>query len=150
MPTLRTSKKKTSKKTTSKKTTTARPRQLVDDMLIKVTPQVQKRMDQLIDTLQNTKEARIGDLKWLGGQILLRSRDVSDQLKTLREQSIKAAANTASSAVEAGSRATNAVAEAGSRAGSAAVGVGKRAASAVGLRTSKKKTSRKTSKKTAK
>lgn len=129
MPTPRASKKKTSKKATSKKNSaTGRSRQLVDDVLVKVSPQVQKRVDQLIDTLQNTKEARLGDLKWLGGQILLRSRDVSEQLKTLREQSLKAAATTTSAAVDVGSRAT-----------SAAVGVGKRAASAVGVRTSSKK-----------
>ena len=80
----RTSIKKTSKKVAEKS------RQLVDDVMVKVSPAMQKRVDQLIETLQNTKEARIGDLKWLGGQILLRSKVVSDQLKAIRVPMTKA------------------------------------------------------------
>lgn len=90
MPTSpRISRKKNSKKA-SKKTSrklSAKSRKLVDDVLVKVSPQVQKRVDQLIETLQNTREARMGDLKWLGGQILLRSREVSEQLKKLKAAS---------------------------------------------------------------
>lgn len=76
--------KRTTKKSAAKKSTGFKSRQLVDEVLVKVSPQVQKRVDQLIDTLNNTKEARLGDLKWLAGQILLRSKEISSQLKNIK------------------------------------------------------------------
>lgn len=88
--------RKTSKKTARKKGPSRKSslgatrrglqnsRRLVDDVLVKVSPQVQKRVDQLIGTLNDTKEARMGDLKWLAGQILLRSREISQQLKMVK------------------------------------------------------------------
>lgn len=53
----------------------------VDEALVVVSPRVQKHVDQLIASLQNTREARMGDLKWLASQILLRSKEISAQLK---------------------------------------------------------------------
>lgn len=64
-------------------------RSKVDDVLVKVSPQVQKRVDTLIATLQDTREARMGDLKWLAGQILLRSREISAQLKSVGEKAVR-------------------------------------------------------------
>ena len=72
------------KKATSKKKSI---KAKVDDVLVKVSPQVQKTVDQLIATLQNTREARMGDLKWLAGQILLRSKEISAQIKSVGKKS---------------------------------------------------------------
>ncbi len=86
------SSKKASAKKASAKTQSAKARQLMDDVLMRVNPQVQKSVDQVFASLNNTKEARMGDLKWLAGQILLRSKDISEQIKKVSKSSPQKAA----------------------------------------------------------
>lgn len=91
-------KKKTSKKVTkkvSKKKTTkkrwARSQQVIDDVLVKISPTLQGKINHLVSVLENSREGKLGDLRFLGGKILLRAQEVSRGLKDLRHRKKKSA-----------------------------------------------------------
>lgn len=85
-------KRSRSKKTTKKKTSPKikkRPsstHQVIDDMLVKISPTLQSKINQLMGVLENSKEGRLGDLTFLAGKILQRAQDVSKSLKSLRKR----------------------------------------------------------------
>ena len=85
-------KKKTAKKTAKKKKTTkrwARSQKMIDDVLVKISPSLQGKINHLVSVLENSREGKLGDLRFLGGKILLRAQEVSRGLKDLRHRKKK-------------------------------------------------------------
>ncbi len=80
--------KKTSKKKTTKKRW-ARSQKMIDDVLVKISPTLQGKINHLVAVLENSREGKLGDLSFLGGKILLRAQEVSRGLKALRNRKKK-------------------------------------------------------------
>lgn len=59
-------------------------KKLVDQMLVKVSPQLQDKIDNLIKTLESSRDGRIADLSLLAGKILIRAQNISHGLRTSR------------------------------------------------------------------
>lgn len=80
-------------KTSSKKTITSSlkrsSKKIVDQVLAKIPPQLQNRIDYLIATLENSKDTKLHDLTLLASKILIRAQEVSKQLRTLQQNKIK-------------------------------------------------------------
>ena len=82
-------KKKTAKKTTVKKKSSkvwARSQKMIDDVLVKISPTLQGKINNLVAVLENSREGKLGDLSFLGGKILLRAQEVSRGLKAIRNR----------------------------------------------------------------
>ncbi len=85
-------KKKIVKKTSKKKTPSkrwARSQKMIDDVLVKISPSLQGKINHLVSVLENSREGKLGDLRFLGGKILLRAQEVSRGLKDLRHRKKK-------------------------------------------------------------
>ena len=85
-------KKKSSKKVAKKKTAGkrwARSQKMIDDVLVKISPTLQGKINHLVSVLENSREGKLGDLRFLGGKILLRAQEVSRGLKDLRHRKKK-------------------------------------------------------------
>ncbi len=80
--------KKTAKKKTTKKRW-ARSQKMIDDVLVKISPTLQGKINHLVAVLENSREGKLGDLSFLGGKILLRAQEVSRGLKALRNRKKK-------------------------------------------------------------
>lgn len=76
-------KKKTSKKTTLKSATT-RVKKKVDDVLVRISPGLQQKVDRLIGTLDNSRQGLAGDLSFLASQILVRAQEISRGLRQMK------------------------------------------------------------------
>ena len=70
----------------------ARSQKMIDDVLVKISPALQIRINHLVAVLENSREGKLGDLRFLGGKILLRAQEVSRSLKELRHRKKKPAA----------------------------------------------------------
>ena len=82
---IKKSTKKTDKKT-SKKMSWARSQKMIDDVLVKISPSLQGKINHLVAVLENSREGKLGDLSFLGGKILLRAQEVSRGLKALKDR----------------------------------------------------------------
>ncbi len=92
-------KKKTSKKTarktsaktasTSKKKSMSKVKNIVDRVLVKMNPQLQDKISQLTKTLEDSREARRGDLSLLAGKILIRAQEISRSLRGIKKKGSK-------------------------------------------------------------
>ena len=77
--------KKISKKKKSSKRW-ARSQKMIDEILVKINPSLQGKINNLVAVLENSREGKLGDLRFLGGKILLRAQEVSRGLKSLRRR----------------------------------------------------------------
>jgi hypothetical protein len=59
---------------------------MIDEMLVKISPALQGKIDHLVAVLENSREGKLGDLSFLAGKILLRAQDVSRGLKAMRKR----------------------------------------------------------------
>lgn len=75
--------KKTSKKT-SLKAATKRVKKKVDDVLVRISPGLQAKVDRLIGTLDNSRQGLTGDLSFLASQILVRAQEISRGLRQIK------------------------------------------------------------------
>lgn len=92
-------KKKTSKKTvrktskkaagSSKKKSASKVKNIVDRVLVKMNPQLQDKIAQLTKTLEDSRDARRGDLSLLAGKILIRAQEISRSLRGLKKKGEK-------------------------------------------------------------
>ena len=62
---------------------------MIDDVLVKISPTLQGKINHLVAVLENSREGKLGDLSFLGGKILLRAQEVSRGLKELRNRKKK-------------------------------------------------------------
>jgi hypothetical protein len=53
----------------------------LDQVLIKVSPQLQQKIDYLINTLESSKKTHVNQLSLLAGKILVRAQEVSQSLR---------------------------------------------------------------------
>lgn len=87
--------KKIAKKTSAKKAApTGRlgslkksSKKLVDQVLVRMSPQLQSKVDQLIQNLEVSREGRMGDLSLLAGKILIRAQEISKSLRQMKKPS---------------------------------------------------------------
>lgn len=75
--------KKTSKKS-SLKSATKRVKKKVDEVLVRISPSLQQKVDRLIGTLDNSRQGLVGDLSFLASQILVRAQEVSKGLRQVK------------------------------------------------------------------
>lgn len=61
----------------------ARSAAKIDELLVKISPALQARVNHLVSMLENTREARLGDLTFLAGRILMRAQEISRGIKSL-------------------------------------------------------------------
>lgn len=57
-------------------------KKMVDRVLVQISPQLQEKIDTLIVTLENSKQARVGDISLMASKILLRAQEISKSLRT--------------------------------------------------------------------
>lgn len=87
--------KKTQKKTTKAKTKkrasvkSSSSQQKIDEMLVRISPALQEKINQLVSALGSSKEGKLGDLSFLAGKILFRAQEISRGLKALRKAKTK-------------------------------------------------------------
>lgn len=74
--------KKASKKAT-KKSVYKRSQKMIDEMLVKISPTLQEKINNLVHVLENSREGKLGDLSFLAGKILLRAQEISKSLKAI-------------------------------------------------------------------
>lgn len=81
------SKKAAGEKRTSKLSAFKRSsKKFVDKVLVKVSPQLQSKIDHLIQTLESSREGQLGDLSLLAGKILVRAQEVSRSLRGVKKK----------------------------------------------------------------
>jgi len=56
-------------------------KKLVDQVLVKMSPQLQDKIDHLIKTLEHSKRGPLADLSFMAGKILIRAQEVSRSLQ---------------------------------------------------------------------
>ena len=78
-------KKTSAKKTSSKSSIVKTSKKIVDQMLVKISPALQEKIDHLIVTLESSKAQKVGDLSLLASKILLRAQEVSRSLRTKKK-----------------------------------------------------------------
>ena len=61
----------------------------IDKMLARISPQLKSKIDQLILTLEKTKDPAFRDMNLIGSKILLRAQEISRNLRLSRQQSGK-------------------------------------------------------------
>lgn len=77
------------KKSTKKKTTPKNSKALVDQVLVKLSPQLQQKIEKLIATLETSKEGKMGDLTFLASKILMRAQEISRGIRQSRKKKDK-------------------------------------------------------------
>lgn len=86
-------KKKTSKKNSRKAGLTEQIRRtskkMVDKVLVQISPQLQEKIDHLIETLESSKNTRVGDLSLMASKILLRAQDISRSIHVAPQKPAK-------------------------------------------------------------
>jgi hypothetical protein len=60
-------------------------KKIADKVLSAINPPLQQKIDQLIHTLETSREGRMGDLSLLAGKILIRAQEVSRSLRTFKK-----------------------------------------------------------------
>lgn len=60
------------------------PKKVADQVLARVSPQLQSKVDGLIKRLESSREGKLGDLTLLAGKILERAQVISKSLKPRR------------------------------------------------------------------
>lgn len=61
-------------------------KKLVDQVLVKMSPQLQEKIDHLIKTLEHSKRGPLGDLSFMAGKILIRAQEVSRSLQAEKKK----------------------------------------------------------------
>ncbi len=64
----------------------ARSQKMIDEILVKISPSLQGKINNLVEALENSREGKLGDLSFLGGKILLRAQEVSRGLRALQSR----------------------------------------------------------------
>lgn len=76
----KTSSKKSAETLTSKVARTSK--KMVDRVLVQISPQLQSKIDHLIETLETSKQTRVGDISLMASKILLRAQEISRHLRS--------------------------------------------------------------------
>jgi hypothetical protein len=66
-----------------------RSQKMIDEMLVKINPALQEKINNLVSVLENSREGKLGDLSFLAGKILFRAQEISKNLKILRKTTKK-------------------------------------------------------------
>ncbi|MBX2986676.1 MAG: hypothetical protein KF802_02155 [Bdellovibrionaceae bacterium] len=78
--------KKTSKKSPARTGWVKTSKKMVDQVLVRMNPQLQDKIDRLIVTLESSREGKMGDLSLLAGKILMRAQSISQGLRRLKSK----------------------------------------------------------------
>lgn len=61
-------------------------KKVIDNVLVKIQPPLQDKIDQLIVTLEKGRDGTMSDLSVLAGKILLRAQEISKSLRTVKKK----------------------------------------------------------------